>query len=566
MSKWIRGNALLLACASLLLSVAVVPAGAADTEDEQWAVPQDSSATFHGLVLQNSVDFLGSFSYLLASNGRKRTKETFDRFVCTSTSDPNCGTKNDITDFSFNAVLPPCETSSQTDCVESLYVLTGSGVEAQATFLRYVAPKHPNLYPADSKIKLPRGSSPSIWSIPSAPHAFGDEYAINVAASGSIDAVHNSLYGYTLGAMITPVSTLAGGAADLPACRTIQQASRGNHYNNGCNSEATPVGADYKCAYASPGSAPKPDCLLQHAFPADVRFGLKLRLASEPVAWLHGRMSDPSISIAKEGTGGVAVNVSAYPTRVPTLYYGAKWNDLGSDLQAWFRKCDEESQTFRCSGLGDHGLPTEQRTGSMAMQSYGDAALAAVTVLNGITGNSARVSPSAWSFTTLPDNQLGSSKCIIEGDGVKGFVTTNSTAYSEGPPVLAGGYLNYKVAAPHFDSKGNVFHGDYSLVIRSDVARCLYKFSNAPISASVSVVSESGSNEVATTATTERNGWLYMRASNFTFSSPTVKVKLSQSASPAVAKKTTITCVKGKTVKKVTAIKPTCPAGYKRKA
>ena len=33
----------------------------------------------------------------------------------------------------------------------------------------------------------------------------------------------------------------------------------------------------------------------------------------------------------------------------------------------------------------------------------------------------------------------------------------------------------------------------------------------------------------------------------------------------AVKKKTTITCVKGKLVKKVTAIKPICPTGYKKK-
>jgi hypothetical protein len=35
---------------------------------------------------------------------------------------------------------------------------------------------------------------------------------------------------------------------------------------------------------------------------------------------------------------------------------------------------------------------------------------------------------------------------------------------------------------------------------------------------------------------------------------------------PVVAKKTTITCVKGKTTKKVTAVKPTCPTGFKKKA
>jgi hypothetical protein len=33
----------------------------------------------------------------------------------------------------------------------------------------------------------------------------------------------------------------------------------------------------------------------------------------------------------------------------------------------------------------------------------------------------------------------------------------------------------------------------------------------------------------------------------------------------AASKKTTITCVKGKLTKKVTAVKPKCPAGYKVK-
>jgi hypothetical protein len=35
---------------------------------------------------------------------------------------------------------------------------------------------------------------------------------------------------------------------------------------------------------------------------------------------------------------------------------------------------------------------------------------------------------------------------------------------------------------------------------------------------------------------------------------------------PVVAKKTTITCVKGKTIKKVTAVGPKCPSGFKKKS
>ena len=45
------------------------------------------------------------------------------------------------------------------------------------------------------------------------------------------------------------------------------------------------------------------------------------------------------------------------------------------------------------------------------------------------------------------------------------------------------------------------------------------------------------------------------------------ELKAKQDAEPkaAATKKTTITCVKGKLIKKVTAVKPKCPAGYKKK-
>ena len=43
------------------------------------------------------------------------------------------------------------------------------------------------------------------------------------------------------------------------------------------------------------------------------------------------------------------------------------------------------------------------------------------------------------------------------------------------------------------------------------------------------------------------------------------KILAAAKAKAAAAKKTTITCVKGKLVKKVTAVKPVCPKGYKKK-
>ena len=58
--------------------------------------------------------------------------------------------------------------------------------------------------------------------------------------------------------------------------------------------------------------------------------------------------------------------------------------------------------------------------------------------------------------------------------------------------------------APHFTNTGEVFTGTYDLVKRSAVARCIYGFSSAPVKASISVVSATGSPEVATTVVGEK--------------------------------------------------------------
>ena len=179
----------------------------------------------------------------------------------------------------------------------------------------------------------------------------------------------------------------------------------------------------------------------------------------------------------------------------------------------------------------------------------------------------------------------------------------SATVFIPGPPSFneSEGTLDYKVLAPHSLPDGTVFKGTYDLLISSTLARCIYKFTSAPIKATVSVVSDAGVTQIVTTSITERDSFIHLAANGFTFSNPTIKVKLSQdvvvspstSPTPSVsatptptpeplvtpsptpaaktplvviqAKKTTITCAKGKLIKKVSGVKPTCPAGYKKK-
>jgi hypothetical protein len=170
-----------------------------------------------------------------------------------------------------------------------------------------------------------------------------------------------------------------------------------------------------------------------------------------------------------------------------------------------------------------------------------------------------------------------------------GLVTTNSLTYAAGPPKYTDGFLNYKVAGLHLNPDGSVFQGSYDLVMSSKIARCIYGFEGAgPLYATVSVVnSDGGETTLATESVKEEGGWLRLKARGFTFSSPTLKIKLTQNAptaptqpaksevaAPAAeskksvaapAKRISITCVKGKITRKVSGTAPKCPTGFKKR-
>jgi hypothetical protein len=174
-------------------------------------------------------------------------------------------------------------------------------------------------------------------------------------------------------------------------------------------------------------------------------------------------------------------------------------------------------------------------------------------------------------------------KCLADTSRLMGVVTTNSVAYDKFAPKFTDGKLKYSVGGVHLDKDGNLVKGNYDLVLRSDAARCLYGFSNAPIEAVVSVTYGDKEQNISTTASGERDGWLFISAKNFTFSNPTIEVAISQpkpspSATPTPSatasptnvtkptSKKTITCVKGTAVKKVSGKSPKCPKGFKKRA
>ena len=586
-----------------LIAVGATSSYAADFEDEQWVTSPELRKFValtdppHSFVMEEVANENSVVSHLYANYFASNPKD-FERYICTNTTDGKCGSAQD---YAFGAVFPTCSSGSDINCVGSLTAYGSDGKALTGSFTEYSVPNHFNNFPATPELGIPQGATGGIWTIAGAPHKFGNHYAVFVIAEGTANRGGSkgwpAAYG-TLSARIVPISiqkttkrTTGWGTQQDNLLRPDTKANtRGGAFYD--NNEG------FRCI--APYGTQDDQCLVSHAFPENIRFKLSVQLPVAPLGWIHGRLIDPSVDISKTGSS-YTITVEANPARIPSVFHTAAWSQLPDSIQKYWAGLDTTDCSNNACGQrssNNYSAPIGQQTTFIMASNFGAEALKQLKLYLPLVKDTAIASPSTWSWRTLPSNELSAANgCFTAGDGVKGIVTTNASAYSAGPPEFKDGVLNYQVAAPHFNRDGTVFKGDYTLVLDSKVARCLYKFSNAPIQATISVINDKGEQSVTSTTVSESNGWLRLVARNFEFSSPTVQVKLSQDApAPVVvptpiaipepapsasstpvaapapivvpvvaAKKTTITCIKGKTTKTITAVKPTCPTGYKRK-
>ncbi|MCX6447777.1 MAG: hypothetical protein NTV18_01330 [Actinobacteria bacterium] len=281
---------------------------------------------------------------------------------------------------------------------------------------------------------------------------------------------------------------------------------------------------------------------IQIDFDAQKTFRLKVRVVNSIAGWFRGRLKDPVISIDRFSATNNVVTLQGEPVKVPTMGYVKNRSDLNAQENQWWQNNGQSNQT------------TPQSSNRGSIFEY-------IDYFRPKVGDKAIGSNTYW---TIQSVTMGNdNNCLNDKSKVIGIVTTNSMGYEGGSPSFSDGTLSYKVAGMHFLPDGSTLAtGTYDLVMRSEVARCLYGFSSAPVSASVSITG-SDQTSVATTLVNEKDGWLKLAAYGFNFSNPVIKVKITQQ-SQGMNKKS-ITCVKGKTTKKVTALNPKCPAGYKKK-
>jgi hypothetical protein len=540
----------------VIVSASAVPAFSADIPDEQYSYGRGFTST-------HSPDSAPNYPSVYAWFTDKTWFPTVAKLTSVRADGKilNCGSIDhiecqDLTKFRYEAVYPFCSIEESLDCIEEVFAISESGKRINATNIEYL-PKNPVVVNKRSNFH-PGGSSPEIFDLPGVVHKGGStKYALEVINQGAFTIFDRKNYssGYSYEdqnffVAIRPI-TMKAGNFEIPQTPYTR-----------------PKGYDFKCVVLDIDR-----CGMAQGFSEGYKFGITIRMNNRIYGWLQGRLQAPEFTSADLPGNTKRITVTGFPVTVPSISGGGNCKDkLTPALRARY--------PHMCGGSGVY----EQFWNYTS--EYGTAALNALQEWLPVLGEKATVMPTVWSFRNIKKDEFSTSglragQCIVSAmkTGIGGMVSTNATAFSSGPPVFneSTQSLDYKVAAPHLTSEGKVFRGYYNLKMTTEMARCIYDFKPIPIQATISIVTDTGEKVVGTTIVKSDDKWVELSAANFEFSAPILRVKLSEkidkvepkitpSATPAVTlKKTSITCIKGKVSKKVTALNPKCPTGYKKR-
>ena len=406
--------------------------------------------------------------------------------MCTRLSDRNCrpGADTELTAI-FHA--PKCDGGQEVNCIEDVFAQV-SGQTVRGIFLGYV-----------SRVEIPsnksagiigRGASTSLWQIPGVMHTGGtDTYAVRVKYD--LNFSQNRFRAYPgFQASILPYTEVMNSAAkdQTVTTKAIFMSPTGCHWSR-----------DGVCGSAqefSPGTA----------------FGLQLRFESHIQNWFAARMSNVDIKVSNGPSSSKIIQIVGTPVQVATLSAPIPKASIPPKLKNLMARI---------------GLDPRQSSGWLSYANDGFST-EIVESVKGPTRDQASGYLSAWNLEAVPNSR--GAFCTGAPNRVLGIVSTNAMAFQAGPPQFKGGFLNYEVAGLHYLPGGQQLAlGSYDLVVSSEYARCLYGFSQAPISGSVAVVNDRGQKTVATTTFSEKNGWIKLSAKGFTFSKKTIKVKITKS-------------------------------------
>lgn len=403
---------------------------------------------------------------------------------CSSFDDPECPLDLKGYDAMSTAFLPMCESAVEENCIEEVSYTFNSSTQL-AKFVSEV-PGGERLR-ADANSRHYRGEKASLVRFDRAPHVAGDLYLVAARADQMFDQKRGVFETTDLTLVVIPVSS-------EPLSRQNAEAGL------------------YPCVWVGEES-----CGITQNFPEGLRVGMSVRASKEVGGWFIGRVQDPNIKITPFSARNNIFEVEAKPVEVARFGLKAKKSEFSA-------KDIEAAGNIGYSGSWLDSSMSGTRIGSVSRD---PSAFGLINHFRKRTNDTAIAVTTHWTLNSNNQSQ-GGNRCLADKSRVLGIVATNSMVYEGTSPQFNGAYLDYRVAGLHLKPDGKTpVEGSYDLLIRSETARCLYGFTNAPISATISITG-TGDLKVATTLVSERDGWLKLSANGFTFSEKRIRVAMSQ--------------------------------------
>jgi len=519
--------------------------GAYGYPDEIW---KSTERIYAEVLTDNSASVVENQSYVQAANMPDRvTGKGGGNFVCETFDDPNCQDKDWINGI---LLMSPCSITPSNFCIESLSIGSASG--ASLTDVKAISEVNTKRVIASVNSGIPGGGAASLWR----DSQYGDFLVIS--SLKYVKQKSSTPRFSSINVKIVPV-TVKVNPAYVASTLVTSSASQSSIPNVQWQTSKSITLAQNECYVVDDGN-----CFVRRDFKDDTRLKISLTVPSEISGWLFGRMKNTGISLNAISEKVSRMEVTGTSAIAPNLIISKPKSEV--------LKHEKFVAYTKANGYngGEDVFERLRAPGSMVMGGSLVNAFWAYDVwgkdLMAYSGPDPLFALStAWNFGSIDSNQINDA-CANGKKKFLGMVTTNAPIYESDPPQLKSGFLQYRVAGPHFaaDQK-TLFRGVYDLNIESEFARCIYGFTKAPISATISVTNADGeSQEIATEVMTERNGWIHLGAYNFHFSAPTVRVKFTQEKGKVATSpiQKSITCQKGKITKKVSGGK--CPPTFKK--
>lgn len=405
-----------------------------------------------------------------------------DSILCAGFEDPLCAARPNTRMMSV-AALGRCLDADDIACIEGIRLRVGTEEMADLEFISYLGPE--TAFAQSMSLNLPRGSSISRWRDKS-----GAEYGVIASITSTLSVPSTgAAWGLAGQETIINVSRLASSACNCPYQFYIAPA------------QALKIPEYQHKVISNPnGSTPAIE------FKPSTRIELSVRLPNTITGWFNGRIAAGTVTSRPLANSRTSYTFSADAAN--TYVAGGAFPASSAPSDFMTKVMGRPWEAPRSFGNAPGGIGVIDKYNQWAPY-LGDKAL---------------VTQSRW---TIRGTTWSTDSCFSGGKGISALLATNAAVYDGLPPAWdsRAKSLSFKVASPHYDDKGAVAIGNYTLALPSAAVSCLYGRASLPLYAKIEVTeSKDGQNFSAVSALSESGGWVNFSASGFHFSEPTIKL------------------------------------------